>query len=1283
MVALERLSSAERNGHRVYAVLRGTGVSSDGRDASLVSPNVDGQVLALERAYRSAGVDPTTIELVEGHGTATPTGDRAELETIRRVFGKADRDVPPGVLGSVKSMIGHAMPAAGAAGLIKAVLAVHHGVYPPTLHGDDPHPALADTRFRLLAEAEEWVPRGGGLRRAGVNAFGFGGINGHVIVEEYPQARPHPGPARASTTTSATPVTDPITDSGDGSGRSEAKSVTRVGGAAPGEGFTFEALFLAGRDAADLAAQLAAHVAAGAPTTDPVPPAHAGPARLAIVDPTPKRLTLAARALEKGKAWRGLNDVWVAPEGLVTAGGRVAFLFPGVEPDVGADFTPVARWFGRELRPLPEGWSDVEALGHQILVAGRLLGEVLGDLGIAPDDIAGHSVGEWTGWYPAELIPTDGAEGWLDGLRPGSFEVPDVVYLALGCGVDVAAEVIADLDGMAVSHDNCVHQSVVCGPTAQVAVAKGRFAERKVVAQEMPFRSGFHSPAFAPYVDRLRPLWDRMPLQPATTPLWSATSCERYPDDPEAVRELAIEHLVEPVRFRELTERLYADGVRVFVQPGVGSLASFVDDTLGKRPHLAVPCYSAKRPALDQLARVAAALWVEGVDVDVAALTTGAVAAAAAPAAERGALPAPAGPARGGHRVRLQLGTPLVRLPESVRLDVPARGGERLAAATPAAPAGMPAALASAHDALLSEALAASTEVVPGLRRRPDGRAEPQRRAGEPRREAPAAAAPEAAAREAVTDVHVDIETFPWLRDHCIIQQSREWHDLSDGFPVVPATGLIHMMGEAAAALVPGTVVTSIADIRAARFVTAEPPTDVRIRAVEDADEPGLVKVTIEDPDAPNRPFARSTVRVATTPPPAPAPRAVPLTNTFASPRVAQELYDEGWMFHGPSFHGVREVIELGDEGVDGVIEALPTPGATLDCAAQVYGWWVLVTEEVNSYCLPQAIDRIELYAPLPPGERFTNRVRITDLQPRTVTADLELTDASGTVVARILGSTVRRFNSDGHLWGVSRFPATNPMSTRLPNGVAVVDERWRDSASRELMSYVYLNAAERAAYRGLVPLAQRHWLLGRIAAKDAVRHALWDAGAPAVYPAEITIAEAADGRPYVAACPHGGTDLALTVATATWVGAALAVPRGDAGPGVAMVTVEPATAARGRRGPERRRARPAPGGRRPLAGAGARRHAGCGGRRRRRPGHAPPGRRRPDRGRPRPRRPPAGGRRVGHGHRPVRPGPGPARRADRHLRHEPCAPRSVPRPEGVRPCPDPLTRRTPPAPPR
>src|SRR5262249_23260558 len=111
MVVLERLADAERHGHRVYAVVRGTGVASDGRGATLMSPRVEGQVLALERAYEQAEIDPLSVGLVEAHGTATPAGDQVELDTLRRVFGKSDERRPPAALGSVKSMIGHAMPA--------------------------------------------------------------------------------------------------------------------------------------------------------------------------------------------------------------------------------------------------------------------------------------------------------------------------------------------------------------------------------------------------------------------------------------------------------------------------------------------------------------------------------------------------------------------------------------------------------------------------------------------------------------------------------------------------------------------------------------------------------------------------------------------------------------------------------------------------------------------------------------------------------------------------------------------------------------------------------------------------------------------------------------------------------------------------------------------------------------------------------------------------------------------------------------------------------------------
>ncbi len=623
ILVLERFDDAARRGHRVHATLGGSGVSSDGRHSSLMSPRVDGQVLALERAYRSAEVDPGTIGLVEGHGTATPAGDRAELETLRCVYGKHDPiDGPRPALGSVKSNIGHAMPAAGAAGLIKSVLAVHHGVLPPTLHGDDPHPALADTRFRLLDQAEPWsYPPG--PRRSGVNAFGFGGINAHVIVEQHGSA---PIPARAP---SATVVSEP-------------------------DDHPFDAILLAGRDASDLATQLAAI----GPVRDPDRPRlpeGAGPARLAIVDPNPKRLELAARVLGKGQPWRGRNDVWFEASGLVTGGGRVAFLFPGIESTFEAELADVARWFGVEAAPMPDGAAGIERQGRQIFDAGRLLHHALTSLGIAPDDIAGHSLGEWTGAFAAELIPTDLAGDFLDGLKPGSLEVPGVVFVALGCGADVAGDVIAGLDGVVVSHDNCPHQSVICGPEESMAEAGRRLAARKVLAQELPFRSGFHTPFFEPYLGIVRHHWDRMPLQAARTPLWSATSCEHYPTDADAVRQLAADHLVRPVRFRELVGRMYEDGVRVFVQLGVGSLVAFADDTLKGRPQLSISAASPTRSGLGQLGRVAAALWVEGADVRLDALLAPVAAGSAGDTAPPG-----------GPTVQLTLGTPRVELPDGV-----------------------------------------------------------------------------------------------------------------------------------------------------------------------------------------------------------------------------------------------------------------------------------------------------------------------------------------------------------------------------------------------------------------------------------------------------------------------------------------------------------------------------------------------------------------------------------------------------------------------------------------
>ena len=192
MMALKRLADAERDGDRIYAVIRGIGTSSDGRAKSVYAPVPEGQAQALRRAYAVAGYGPDTVELVEAHGTGTKAGDVAEFEGLRQVFdatGAGRRQWC--ALGSVKSQIGHTKAAAGAAGLFKAVMALHHKVLPPSIKIDAPNPKLdiEQSAFYLNTRTRPWIRGSAHPRRASVSAFGFGGSNFHVTLEEYQAPR--------------------------------------------------------------------------------------------------------------------------------------------------------------------------------------------------------------------------------------------------------------------------------------------------------------------------------------------------------------------------------------------------------------------------------------------------------------------------------------------------------------------------------------------------------------------------------------------------------------------------------------------------------------------------------------------------------------------------------------------------------------------------------------------------------------------------------------------------------------------------------------------------------------------------------------------------------------------------------------------------------------------------------------------------------------------------------------------------------------------------------------
>src|SRR5262249_31809988 len=171
----------------------GVGSSSAGRESGILAPSVAGQVLALERAFADAQLDRDSIGYLETHGTATVVGDRAELQTIRTFFGPSAGANHVRGMGTVKANIGHAMPAAGIASFIKTALVLSNKVWPPNLHCQEPRAEVRDQPFYPYPPVRPWFHAAGRPpRRAAINAFGFGGINAHVVLEEVPQAATSP-----------------------------------------------------------------------------------------------------------------------------------------------------------------------------------------------------------------------------------------------------------------------------------------------------------------------------------------------------------------------------------------------------------------------------------------------------------------------------------------------------------------------------------------------------------------------------------------------------------------------------------------------------------------------------------------------------------------------------------------------------------------------------------------------------------------------------------------------------------------------------------------------------------------------------------------------------------------------------------------------------------------------------------------------------------------------------------------------------------------------------------
>ncbi|MFD5085531.1 type I polyketide synthase [Kitasatospora sp. NPDC058406] len=577
MVLVERLSDARRLGHRVLAVVRGTAVNQDGASNGLTAPNGPSQQRVIRQALANAGLTPRDVDAVEAHGTGTTLGDPIEAQALLATYGR-DRDGgEPLWLGSIKSNLGHTQAAAGAAGIIKMVQAMRHGVLPRTLHVDAPTPQVdwASGDVELLTEARPW-PRAAHPRRAGVSSFGISGTNAHVILEEPPAQEVAPRPTVTRTVPLVVSANDPA---------ALAELVERT-----------PALL---RDRPDLRPGDLGHALTGRAVL---------PHRAVLLSPG------TGEPVAIGRAAEGRLAVVFTGQGSqrVGMGRELSEAFPvfatAFDEVCAALDLPLREVLGDRERLDRTAWAQPAIFAVEVALLA-----LVRSWGVTPDVVAGHSVGEITAAYAAGVLSlADAAKlvaargRLMQALPPGG------AMLAVGASEAEVREAFPDIDLAAVNGPAAV---VVSGAEDEIARIAELAAERGWKTSRLRTSHAFHSRLMEPMLDEFRAVVETLgladPVVPAVSTVTGAPVAPGQWSDPEYwVRQVR-----EPVRFADAVTAL--DAGRILEVGPDAVLTALVQDTDPERT--AVATLRRDRGEVETLLTAAARLFAAGQDVDWAA----------------------------------------------------------------------------------------------------------------------------------------------------------------------------------------------------------------------------------------------------------------------------------------------------------------------------------------------------------------------------------------------------------------------------------------------------------------------------------------------------------------------------------------------------------------------------------------------------------------------------------------------------------------------------------------